>query len=146
MDQQQEQREGKGGDRERGVELQKERDECGSQEKRKQSWRWAGGGRGAPGRGDGAAWTNSSVAHILLATAARTGPEASPEPAVKLQALPRTGECQLPKLRGGLRLPEQGHTGAQRCPTDYVRAACPEGDRDPLLEQGDPTGPDGGAR
>lgn len=36
------------------------------------------GGGGALGRGDSAAWMNSSVARILLAAAARAGPEVSP--------------------------------------------------------------------
>lgn len=60
MDQQQEQREGKGGVRERGEELQK---------KREQSWWQAGGGSGAPGRSDWdnrAAQINSPVVCILL--------------------------------------------------------------------------------
>lgn len=97
MDQQLEQREGKGGDRERGEELQ-ERGECGRQKKREQSWQRVAAehqaGLTALPR------TNSSVACVLLAAAAaaaQAGSEVSTEQAVKLQALPHRGECRLPK-------------------------------------------------
>lgn len=60
MDQRQEQREGKGGVRERGEELWKERE---------QSWWRAGEGSGAAGKSDWDgrdAQINSSVVYILL--------------------------------------------------------------------------------
>lgn len=106
MDQQQEQRERKGGVRERREELQKER---------KQSWWWVGGGSREPGRSDWderAAQINSSVVCILPVPLRGLHWRSPPERVAKLKALPLKGKCQLPKMKGGLRLPEQRHPDA----------------------------------
>lgn len=103
MDQQQEQREGKGGVRERGEELWKERE---------QSWWWAGGGSRALGRSDWddrAAQINSSVVCILPLPLRGLDWRYPPKRVANLQALPLKGECRLPKLK---LLPEQRHPGA----------------------------------
>lgn len=99
MDQQQEQREGKGGVGERGEELREETE---------QSWWRAGAGSRAPGRSDWddrAAQINSSVVCILPPPPRGLDWRSPPERVAKPQALPRKGECWVPKLKGGLRLP-----------------------------------------
>ncbi|XP_027511558.1 galanin receptor type 3 isoform X1 [Corapipo altera] len=86
----------KGGDREKGKEFQKERE---------QSWWQAGGGSGAPGRSDRsdqAAWTNSLVVCILLVTITWAGPEVSPSPSKWQSSRPFLEKATIYTLDGWL--------------------------------------------